>query len=191
MIGSTVDTWTRATMSAEGASDVINHVAPTVWIRLPKFDRRLAIHRARKMRERNGERAEVAGARCGSSVLGCANLGSDIQPLLPAAEARPDLGRGDVREGARRPLLNAEARQAVQWIVLWRGRGTLSVHKKATEKRQLSTAGALVWLPVRSCLCRLGLCSPEHLCGTAHQPGRMGWAMKRFEDVLSSTPNKP
>jgi hypothetical protein len=48
-------------MSAEGASEVISHVAPTFWIRLPKFDTRLAIQMARKMRERNGEKAEVVG----------------------------------------------------------------------------------------------------------------------------------
>jgi hypothetical protein len=31
-------------------------------MRLPKFDRRLANHMARKMRERNGEKGEVSGA---------------------------------------------------------------------------------------------------------------------------------
>jgi hypothetical protein len=49
-------------MSADGASEVISHVAPTLWTRLPKFDTRLAIHMARKMRDRNGEKVEVAGA---------------------------------------------------------------------------------------------------------------------------------
>jgi hypothetical protein len=49
-------------MSAEGASEVISHVAPTFWTKLPKFDTRLAIHMARKMRDRNGEKVEVVGA---------------------------------------------------------------------------------------------------------------------------------
>jgi hypothetical protein len=69
----------RATMSAEGASDVISHVAPTFWIRLPKFDTRLAIHMARKMRDRNGEKADVAGAAFPQPVPACAGLKSDIQ----------------------------------------------------------------------------------------------------------------
>jgi hypothetical protein len=33
MIGRTVDTWTRATVAAEGASEVISHAAPTPWMR--------------------------------------------------------------------------------------------------------------------------------------------------------------
>ena len=72
MIGRTVDTWTRATMSAVGASYVISHVAPTIWIRLPKFDTRLAIHIARKMRDRKGDSAEDAGC-VPTRALACAN----------------------------------------------------------------------------------------------------------------------
>ena len=137
-------------MSAEGASEVISQVAPTVWIRLPKLDTRLAIHRARKMRERNGERAEVAGAACGSLVLGCANLESDIQPLLPAAEARPDLGRADIHGDARRPLLNAEEHEPVQPSVSRRGtRGPKLEHNEAaTRKRHRSSANLSVAHPM-------------------------------------------
>jgi hypothetical protein len=54
-------------------------VAPTFWIRLPKFDTRLAIQMARKMRDRNGEKAEVAGAACPQPVPASAGLESDIQ----------------------------------------------------------------------------------------------------------------
>src|ERR671912_1742885 len=90
-IGRTVDTWTRATMSAEGASEVISHVAPTPWTRLPKFDRRLAIHIARKMRDRNGARADGAAEAayadcedCNPSLPGCAIVASDtIHPSFP------------------------------------------------------------------------------------------------------------
>src|SRR4051794_36482998 len=45
-------------MSAEGAIEVINHEAPTPWIRLPKFETRLAVQVARKMRCRKGARVE-------------------------------------------------------------------------------------------------------------------------------------
>src|SRR3954468_22587375 len=45
-------------MSAEGAIEVISHEAPTPWIRLPKFETRLAVQMARKMRCRKGARVE-------------------------------------------------------------------------------------------------------------------------------------
>ncbi len=35
--------------------EVINHAAPTDWMRLPKFDTRLAIHTFRKIGVWNGE----------------------------------------------------------------------------------------------------------------------------------------
>jgi hypothetical protein len=66
-------------MSADGASEVISHVAPTFWIRLPKFDRRLAIHMARKMRDWKGEKAEGAGAACDTALSGCAAFPDTIQ----------------------------------------------------------------------------------------------------------------
>ena len=43
-------------MSADGAMDVIIHEAPTAWIRLPKFEIRLAVQIIAKMREWNGAR---------------------------------------------------------------------------------------------------------------------------------------
>ena len=54
MIGSDVDACTSDTMSAEGASDVISHDAPTPWIRLPKFDTRFATQIAKNVRCRKG-----------------------------------------------------------------------------------------------------------------------------------------
>jgi hypothetical protein len=51
MMGKVVEAWTRATMSAEGAIDVIIHEAPTAWIRVPKFEIRLALQIIAKMRE--------------------------------------------------------------------------------------------------------------------------------------------
>jgi hypothetical protein len=51
MMGRVVDAWTNATMSAEGAIDVISHDAPTPWMRLPKFEIRLAVQMAAKTRE--------------------------------------------------------------------------------------------------------------------------------------------
>src|SRR5690606_7869910 len=59
-MGRAVEVCTSATMSGDGAIDVISHDAPTAWIRLPKFDTRLAIQIARKIRDRNG--ASVAEA---------------------------------------------------------------------------------------------------------------------------------
>src|SRR5436309_16131344 len=44
--------------SSEGAIEVISHEAPTPWIRLPKFETRLAVQMARKIRCRNGARVE-------------------------------------------------------------------------------------------------------------------------------------
>jgi hypothetical protein len=51
MMGKVVEAWTRATMSAEGAIDVIIHEAPTAWMRLPKLEIRLALQIIAKMRE--------------------------------------------------------------------------------------------------------------------------------------------
>jgi hypothetical protein len=46
-------------MSAEGAIEVISQEAPTPWMRLPKFETRLAVQMARKMRCRNGASVEA------------------------------------------------------------------------------------------------------------------------------------
>jgi hypothetical protein len=51
MMGNVVEAWTSATMSAEGAIDVIIQEAPTAWMRLPKFEIRLAVQISAKMRE--------------------------------------------------------------------------------------------------------------------------------------------
>src|SRR4051794_31702095 len=58
MMGSELAAWTRATMSAEGAIEVISQEAPTPWMRLPKLETRLAVQMARKMRWRNGPSVE-------------------------------------------------------------------------------------------------------------------------------------
>ena len=50
-MGSVVDAWTSATMSGEGAMDVIIQEAPTDWMRLPKFETRLAVQIIAKTRE--------------------------------------------------------------------------------------------------------------------------------------------
>src|SRR3981081_2181289 len=55
-VGKVVEACTRATMSAEGAIDVIIQEAPTAWMRLPKFEIRLALQIIAKMREWNGAR---------------------------------------------------------------------------------------------------------------------------------------
>jgi hypothetical protein len=54
MMGKVVEACTRATMSAEGAIDVIIQEAPTAWMRLPKFEIRLALQIIAKIRESNG-----------------------------------------------------------------------------------------------------------------------------------------
>ena len=41
----------EVTMTVPGAIDVISHEAPTVWMRLPKFETRLAVQISEKMRE--------------------------------------------------------------------------------------------------------------------------------------------
>ena len=48
MMGSETEACTSATMSGDGAIESIIHEAPTDWIRLPKFDSRLAIQMSRK-----------------------------------------------------------------------------------------------------------------------------------------------
>ena len=58
-MGSATAVWTSATMSAELAMEVISHAAPTDWIRLPKFDARLAIHTLRKMGSGTGKGTRV------------------------------------------------------------------------------------------------------------------------------------
>ena len=57
MMGSVAEACTRATMSAEAASEVMSHAAPTDWISPPKFEAMLASHTARKTGWRNGPRA--------------------------------------------------------------------------------------------------------------------------------------
>jgi hypothetical protein len=44
-------------MSADDASVVISHDAPTLWTSAPKYETRLATHIARKIGERKGARA--------------------------------------------------------------------------------------------------------------------------------------
>jgi hypothetical protein len=51
MMGSVVEACTSATMSGEGASEVMSQEAPTDWIRLPKFDTSVAVHTARNTRD--------------------------------------------------------------------------------------------------------------------------------------------
>src|SRR4051794_3288026 len=68
MMGNELAAWTSATMSAEGAIEVISHEAPTPWIRLPKFETRLAVQMARNMRCRNGARVEERQAPRPSSA---------------------------------------------------------------------------------------------------------------------------
>ena len=48
MMGSAVEACTSATMSGDGAIESIIQDAPTDWIRLPKFESRLAIQTPRK-----------------------------------------------------------------------------------------------------------------------------------------------
>ena len=54
-MGSARAVCTSATMSADLAIEVINHAAPTDWMRLPKFDARLANQTFRKIGIWNGE----------------------------------------------------------------------------------------------------------------------------------------
>ena len=49
MIGSVVDAWTSATMSAESVSVVIIHAAPTDWISPPKLEASVASQIARNV----------------------------------------------------------------------------------------------------------------------------------------------
>ncbi len=46
-------------MSADGAIEVISQEAPTAWMRLPKFETRLADQILRNVRERNGASVEA------------------------------------------------------------------------------------------------------------------------------------
>jgi len=66
MIGNVVDACTSATMSAEGAMEVMSHDAPTAWMRLPKFDIRLADQIEAKMREWKGASVEELRQEAGS-----------------------------------------------------------------------------------------------------------------------------
>ncbi len=61
MIGRAVEDCTSATMSADGASEVMSHEAPTASISPPKFDTRLAVQIETNMRDLKG--ASVADAR--------------------------------------------------------------------------------------------------------------------------------
>jgi hypothetical protein len=67
MMGKVVEAWTRATMSADGAMDVIIQEAPTAWMRLPKFETRLALQIIAKMREWNGARVGESRQDWGST----------------------------------------------------------------------------------------------------------------------------
>jgi hypothetical protein len=66
MIGSVVEACTRAMRSADAPMEVISQAAPTDWINPPKFEARLAIQIARKMRCRKGDKED--GRRSGLSA---------------------------------------------------------------------------------------------------------------------------
>jgi hypothetical protein len=69
MMGNVVEACTSATMSGEGAIDVISHEAPTDWMRLPKLETRLAVQIIAKMREWNGASVGESRQDCGSRVI--------------------------------------------------------------------------------------------------------------------------
>jgi hypothetical protein len=73
MIGRVVDDWTSAMYVAEPDKDTIIHDAPTDWIRLPKFDARLAIQTIRNIGMRNGddggEFSSAENSSCMSTVM--------------------------------------------------------------------------------------------------------------------------
>ena len=58
MIGSVVEACTRAMRSADAPIDVISQAAPTDWISPPKLEARLATQTTRKIRCRNGAKAD-------------------------------------------------------------------------------------------------------------------------------------
>ena len=68
MIGKAVDAWTSATISEDVVIDVISHAAPTLCIRPPKFEARLAVQTARKMPCRNGARVDLLSTSASSSI---------------------------------------------------------------------------------------------------------------------------
>src|SRR5262245_5387621 len=70
IVGSVIDAWTSATISADCAIEIIIHDAPTDWIIPPRFDTTLAAQTARKMGKRNGDSAETCGAPAGSGSVG-------------------------------------------------------------------------------------------------------------------------
>src|SRR4051794_10110219 len=80
MTGSVVEACTRATRSADPVIEVISQAAPTDWMRLPRFDAKLASHTARKTGWLKGASA------AGRSVTGL--LSPPLVGLRSNAQAR-------------------------------------------------------------------------------------------------------
>src|SRR5690242_5390359 len=90
-MGSEVAVCTRATMWADGVSDVIIQEAPVDWMRLPRLDARLAVHRAANRRRRSGAKLSVPRIAANSEAPG--TLGIMLMTLRDS-HGRRGLGRG-------------------------------------------------------------------------------------------------
>lgn len=104
MIGRVVAVCTRAINWDEAPSEVISQAAPTVWIKPPKLEARLAIQIERKMPDPHGE---AGGAEAGE---GAERSGVSVAPTtleearesgLQAVGERRLIVRRDLGAGAR------------------------------------------------------------------------------------------
>ncbi|MNJ49295.1 hypothetical protein D3C77_445160 [compost metagenome] len=66
MMGAIRAVWTRATIMASSVSRLMLQAAPTLWIRMPKFDKRLADQILRKTGTPNGARRPSARSVIGA-----------------------------------------------------------------------------------------------------------------------------
>src|SRR5690606_825791 len=92
-IGSVIAACPRVTICGDAPRSTIIQAAPTPWIMPPKLDARVAIHTERKIRYRNGEKADLGRGkgspvsllmlypRCGVAAYSRPRAGTHSQPV--------------------------------------------------------------------------------------------------------------
>src|SRR6185436_1343343 len=94
MIGRVIEVCTNATMSGDGAIDVIIQDAPTDWISPPRFDSVLAIQTDRNTGNRKGDSADTGGSP-GVSATGASVWELNVFNRILASHHRMNSGTGD------------------------------------------------------------------------------------------------
>src|SRR3954469_3918060 len=158
-------------MSAEGAIEVMSQDAPTPWIRLPKFETRLAVQMARKMRCRNGARVEERQAPRPSSAPAFKGFACATAALRTRAN-RSRSGRFP-REPSRSPLRH------IAGLGCWDG-----IKSQRWAEDRTTGSGSLGWFRHPRCKTRT---APAEVPRAASGP-QAYWELRGSGSVVPSRP---